>query len=471
MAIKNNHWFVVVSFKVELLSEYIIQNGYLHMGQILGINFSFKNRKNVDNDVYGLTEEYAEFQNLIKDDYKRLLPHFFKVIEDVSKEFIEYGGKLNKKNLKDMSNSELVELFDEFCVLYTKSSGLIGVPAPCEFVLNDVLKEKLENHLKSKNMAFEQFLTIISFSDRETKTFQERMDLLKLAIKMKNEEDISEEIKKHSEKYIWITKTLFLGDDYTPEQITEEIKGEIEKNPEERIAKIKRNKEKEIKEFKEIMSEVPKEVKEDIKLFQKLIFFRNARLEWLNEGCHKGIVLLNEIAQRLGLTFDELIYLMPFEISDWLNGESKVDKKEIEKRLDKYALVMEDSKITLYTGNEVEQHRVKVKVTETDELVGTCASQGMAKGKVKIIKDRSELHKVEKGDILVTRLTTPDFIMAMEKAAAIVTDIGGLTSHAAIVSRELGIPCVVGTETATQVFKEGDLVEVDATNGIVKRIK
>lgn len=88
-----------------------------------------------------------------------------------------------------------------------------------------------------------------------------------------------------------------------------------------------------------------------------------------------------------------------------------------------------------------------------------------------IVKDRSELSKVKKGDILVARLTTPDFVMAMEKAAAIVTDIGGLTSHAAIVSRELGIPCVVGTETATQILKDDDLVEVDANKGIVKIIK
>ena len=132
---------------------------------------------------------------------------------------------------------------------------------------------------------------------------------------------------------------------------------------------------------------------------------------------------------------------------------------------------MENGKITLYTGDEVEQHKVQMKVTETNELVGTCASQGKVIGKVKIVKDRSELHKVVKGDILVTRLTTPDFVMAMEKAAAIVTDIGGLTSHAAIISRELGVPCLVGTETATQVFKDGDLVEVDATNGKVRKIK
>ena len=76
MALNKKHWFVVVSFKTELFSEYIIQNGYRHMGNILGIDFSFRNRKNVDNDICGVMEEYAEFQRVIKKDYRKLLPHF-----------------------------------------------------------------------------------------------------------------------------------------------------------------------------------------------------------------------------------------------------------------------------------------------------------------------------------------------------------------------------------------------------------
>ena len=77
---------------------------------------------------------------------------------------------------------------------------------------------------------------------------------------------------------------------------------------------------------------------------------------------------------------------------------------------------------------------------------------------------------MKKGDILVSIATDPDIVFAMKKAAAIVTEQGGVTSHAAIVSRELNIPCVIGTKIATKVFKDGDRVEVDATKGIIKRI-
>ncbi|MBU4015196.1 phosphoenolpyruvate synthase, partial [Patescibacteria group bacterium] len=76
--------------------------------------------------------------------------------------------------------------------------------------------------------------------------------------------------------------------------------------------------------------------------------------------------------------------------------------------------------------------------------------------------------KMEKVDILVAGMTSPEFIIVMKKAKAIITDHGGMTSHAAIVSRELGIPAIIGTKIATQVLKDGDLVEVDADKGVVK---
>lgn len=100
-------------------------------------------------------------------------------------------------------------------------------------------------------------------------------------------------------------------------------------------------------------------------------------------------------------------------------------------------------------------------------LKGIGASPGAAVGKVSIIESAAELDKVKKGDILVTTMTNPDFVPAMKRAAAIVTDQGGRTSHAAIVSRELGIPCIVGTELATQNLKTGEEITIDGYEGRV----
>lgn len=98
---------------------------------------------------------------------------------------------------------------------------------------------------------------------------------------------------------------------------------------------------------------------------------------------------------------------------------------------------------------------------------GQAASVGMASGPVKIIHSPSEIDKILEGDVLVTEMTTPDYVPAMKRAAAIVTDAGGRTCHAAIVSRELGIPCVVGSGSATTDLKDGQIITVDGKNGLV----
>ena len=100
-------------------------------------------------------------------------------------------------------------------------------------------------------------------------------------------------------------------------------------------------------------------------------------------------------------------------------------------------------------------------------LSGAPASPGMAVGPVKLVTDPSQIDKVNDGDILVSEMTTPDFVPAMKRAAAIVTDRGGRTAHAAIVSRELGIPCVVGTGQATTTLKDGQVLTVDGSGGKV----
>lgn len=101
---------------------------------------------------------------------------------------------------------------------------------------------------------------------------------------------------------------------------------------------------------------------------------------------------------------------------------------------------------------------------------GQVAFKGKCQGIVRVLRRRDQIAKVKEGDIIVSPMTTPDLLPAMEKAAAFVTDEGGITCHAAIVAREMKKPCVIGTKVATQVFKDGDVVEVDANIGVVKII-
>lgn len=117
----------------------------------------------------------------------------------------------------------------------------------------------------------------------------------------------------------------------------------------------------------------------------------------------------------------------------------------------------------------ISQKALKLTEQKTVLLTGSPASPGIGWGPAIIINSKKEISKVKQGDILVTEMTTPDFVPAMKKVSGIVTDRGGQTSHAAIVSRELGVPCVVGTDKATKTIKDGQSITVDGSSGTVYR--
>ena len=132
-------------------------------------------------------------------------------------------------------------------------------------------------------------------------------------------------------------------------------------------------------------------------------------------------------------------------------------------------------KINLYGKDldEIESHIINLSKVSTDitELKGISVSKGKIKGTVQLIKDPNNLHQAKEGAILVTGMTRPQFNERIIKCKGIITDEGNILSHASIITREYGIPSLVGTKNATKVFKDGDIVELDATNAIARLIK
>ena len=142
--------------------------------------------------------------------------------------------------------------------------------------------------------------------------------------------------------------------------------------------------------------------------------------------------------------------------------------QDVEFAIDRGELyIVQTRPITTIQTNQKKLDDQQQTIDKTPDLTGEPASPGTASGIVVIIKDPKEITRAQKGQVLVTTMTTPDFVPAMKKVNAIITDKGGQTSHAAIVSRELGVPCVVGTKTATKILKEGDIVTINGTTGQV----
>lgn len=183
-------------------------------------------------------------------------------------------------------------------------------------------------------------------------------------------------------------------------------------------------------------------------------------------------IMTNYLYRKFHINPKDLAMYSFTELKKLIKNKLRLTTNDLEERKKFRIMVQINGSIGMFYGQDnfekiksISQENTYLKTTI---ISGIVASRGIAKGNVVIVKGIKDIDKVKKGNILVASTTRPDLMVALRRCAAIVTDIGGITSHAAIISRELKIPCIVGTKIATKVLKDGDLVEVDANNGVAK---
>ena len=217
------------------------------------------------------------------------------------------------------------------------------------------------------------------------------------------------------------------------------------------------------------------EIKNRLEFFDTYAYIHDYRKEMQVRTVYGFHQFLKEFSCRLKIDVKILDNYNYDEIYDFLAGKKTINDSENKKRKTAQVLLTKYGEIEQYSGEEaltIINQLWDLKVENNLEISGVCSSSGNAIGMVKICSGAKEaLEKIRKGDILVCGMTLPDYVPAMRKAAAIVTDEGGITCHAAIVARELKIPCITSAKIATQTLKDGMIVEVDADHSIVRIIK
>ena len=183
---------------------------------------------------------------------------------------------------------------------------------------------------------------------------------------------------------------------------------------------------------------------------------------------------LAQLAQLLNLPAESTRFLLLSEINESSTTDTNNILKKWEARSQGYAYIggMLVSPAEFQKTIEKKRYIIKEEKTENiQQISGVSAYNGNVKGKAKIILTRAQFQKLLPGDVLVASMTTPMYYSIMEKAAAFVTDEGGLLCHAAIVSREMKKPCIISTKIATKVLNDEDFIEVDADEGVIKILK
>jgi phosphoenolpyruvate synthase/pyruvate phosphate dikinase len=229
---------------------------------------------------------------------------------------------------------------------------------------------------------------------------------------------------------------------------------------------------KNVGEASEKQGAVPESLKDLQWVVSELMFHRTNMIDAHNMVAFSYKKQMTELAQKHGLTYDEIIYCTWQEFIELI--DNGVVPEGIKQRTKETGIIRIGDEYELLFGKklaeEVDLHDEKVD-ENLREVKGMVGHPGKVKGVARVLLDSSDVGKVEDGEILIAAETTVDYEPGMAKAAGFVTNQGGITAHAAIIAREMKKPCVIGTRIATKVFKNGDVVEVDAEEGVVRKIE
>lgn len=378
----------------------------------------------------------------------------------------------------ELDSKKLSEVFAKFIELTSRMWAFAYNYAIANRFLSDIIFAAIAKQEPDLHKQTEYFNILMQLDDA-SEMRKEKINLLKIAEQVEAggfNAEIDDLIAEHLKKYEYLSQYYYRGSPYTAPVIKERIEHVISEGAENEWSKIK-----------QIESDLERaeELKKTLQLDEKTLkHIESARAQaaisnYVDEVYTYAVFYLKplyvEVAKRLGLSYSQLVDMWGEEIiSSLLTSELAVPLEKINERKKECAIILEGEEIKVLSGRELEEYKKQelksLDYSRVDELTGQGASSGRTQGAVKLVLCDADAGKVLKGDILLAPATNPTLVPAMERAAAIVTDEGGLLSHAAIVSRELGIPCLVGTKIGTKVFKDGDMVEVDTKNGLIRKI-
>ena len=430
----------------------------------VGIPFQYENVRYIDSEWWFEAGEFDELNNILTESFRHNRKEYDKIIRDQYRTGEHLKRYIKSLDNKYTINTDLKATYNEYIEKLLEFYSFYVFPTVAGEIVEKEVKKIVESNdidvdfadlvhphrrLNSNKARIELFKIGVNPSFRTVKSFDD------LDVRMKTK------LQKHADLYGWESYSFHVGEPLKSEDYFRKIREEGDCSAVlDTYADQDRKRAKDDALLKSSLSRKKYDV---IKLLQKIIYFRNYQKETMNECQYRSIPFLTEIADRIGMTFSELQMFSPFEIRDALSGK-RLDIRGTKKRHEGFEVVLEDGVIAI-SGRKPEPEKFTGK---RKDFSGQAAHGGRAEGKVRIVMSKGELEGFEDGEILVTSMTSVDYVGILKKARAIITDEGGVTCHAAIFSREFDIPCVIGTKIATKTLRSGDYVEVDADNGMIR---
>lgn len=350
-----------------------------------------------------------------------------------------------------------------------------------EIALNVLKDKELKKLFRSdifppcnKNITTTSDKKMISASDNEILAIEKELDK-----NTKKFIEINKLINRLLKQYYWTTFTWDISEAKTRKDVIKDVTQILsEKGSVEELTFLFNKIINHTKNVTELKQKIVKELelsvtfKTYLEIFEEYAIYHDLRKEGQVKGTYYSYKILKEYCRRLNFDFELARSAIPEEMQDYLLTR-KIDGDKLNKRKNEVLLIITHDSFEEVYGKKAGEQRdkeTKVNVNESiSEFQGLSANPGRVRGIAKVcISAKDAIQRIKEGDILVTGMTMPEFLPAMKKASAIITDEGGLTCHAAIISRELGKPCIVGTKISTRTIKDGCTIEVNANHGIIK---
>ena len=410
---------------------------------------------------------------------KHFIVKFYQKWQDLLEKYLKYYNSMSHLELKQYSLTELKTKFQKLHELYIKAAGYGYIVDVFLSEGADWLELKIKQELgKKATPEVMATLTLPVFPSFVNKAQVLFLSIVQAIQQGETQNEVRDLCQKYVDHYFWIKATYLDHERLIPEKVYQEamVESKQQKNIASQLKqetnRIKHNKIAKKKKYTDL--HISPTFQRVIQVSEIATHIQDQRKEGVLRNNTLFFELLTFLQQKYKWHPEYAFYLTCEELFAFLGGK-KIDWRDIAKRCENGIMgIFYNGKSELF----IPQQYDSVLTTpyffkdeqSVDRLQGTVAFQGKARGIVRLLRNTKEITHFQPGDILVANQTTPEFVIAMKKAAAIITDQGGITCHAAIMARELKVPCIIGTKIATHVLKDGDKVEVDAFKGIVRKL-
>jgi len=456
--------------------------------------FSFV--KKDEGQWYMATNKIEELRSWVLEQCKnnpQVILDLYKIWQNDWEKYLQLAEEIKTLNLSTLNQDQFYLLFEKFFKQYVLV-GSIAYITDCFMSTGteDWLEELIAKELTQLNLKEKEKISKIRTLTSPVHlsfTLEAEYQLLKAAaaiVKEFGQATLSfdkikktkyyQKLKEIEQNFHWIQNNYYNVHYVSAKEFYQNIIQIIQEHKEiQFVLKEKENHLKDIKEKREelisslSLSKYLKNVLMIARLFAK---WKDIRKSGVYIGMYYFDLFLEEVSKRTKYTKEELTFSVFNEINKILSGKDL--HKELLKRKEQCFFAVTTEGYFICGGKDANKYFTfnksedKLNVTE---LRGVVAATGYARGRVHIIRKTEEMKTFQTGEILVANQTTPEFVPIMKKAAAIITEQGGITSHAAIVARELKKPCIIGTRIATSALMNGEIVEVDANNGIIRKLR